>query len=213
VLETAARPHLGVDEFRDDDAGFHALEFPLEAGRASLRENFDRRVVGRQQPDLEHVGVGDKAFTVSATNGQINIAFTAGSANWPMVNAIEIVPGSASTPSAPSTSTSSLVRVNVGGAALTDASGAIWSADSGASGGYTWSTTANISGTSTPALYQSHRYGVFSYQYAVPSGSYTVNLKFAEPVMSGAGQRVFNVAINGSQVPSNFDIFAQAGGA
>jgi hypothetical protein len=141
------------------------------------------------------------------TNGQISIAFSAGSANWPMVNGIEIVGGTTATSSGPS-----LLRVNNGGQTYTDPSGATWSADTGYSGGSTWSTTANVSGTNTPALYQSHRYGVFNYQFSVPSGNYTVKLKFAEPVMSGSGQRVFNVAINGSQVLSNFDIFAQAGG-
>jgi hypothetical protein len=155
----------------------------------------------------------DKSFPVNVTSGQVSIAFTAGSANWPMVNAIEIVPGVVTPPTTPPSSSFNPVRVNVGGAALTDAAGALWAGDSGASGGSTWSTTANCTGTNTPALYRSHRWGVFSYQYAVPSGSYTVNLKFAEPVMNGAGQRVFNAAINGSQVLTNFDIFAQAGGA
>ena len=39
-----------------------------------------------------------------------------------------------------------------------------------------------------------------------------MTLKFAEPAFSSAGQRVFNVAINGNAVLSNFDIVAQAGG-
>ena len=39
-----------------------------------------------------------------------------------------------------------------------------------------------------------------------------MNLKFAELYFSAAGQRVFNVSINGQPVLSNFDIVAQAGG-
>ena len=42
--------------------------------------------------------------------------------------------------------------------------------------------------------------------------NYTVRLHFAEIYWTAAGQRVFNVSINGSQVLSNFDIFGTAGG-
>jgi len=40
----------------------------------------------------------------------------------------------------------------------------------------------------------------------------TVNLKFSENFATGAGQRKFNVLINGVQVLTNFDIFAAASG-
>jgi hypothetical protein len=112
-----------------------------------------------------------------------------------------------------SSRSSSTIRVNAGGGAYTTPDGVVWSADTNFANGSTWSTTATVSGTTAPALYQTQRWGQFTYQFAVPSGTYTVNLKFAEAYMSGAGQRVFDVAINGSQVLSNFDIFAQAGGA
>jgi hypothetical protein len=45
-----------------------------------------------------------------------------------------------------------------------------------------------------------------------PGASYTVRLDFAEIYWNSAGQRLFNVAINGNQVLSNFDIFVTAGG-
>lgn len=152
----------------------------------------------------------DKSFPVNVTNGQIEIAFTAGSQNWPTVNGIEIVAGSAVT-SAPSTG-AELVRVNAGDGGYTDASGAIWSADAGFTGGYTYASGGTVSGTTSQRLYQTSRWGVFSYQFAVPNGTRTVNLKFAEPVMGGAGQRLFNVSINGAAVLTDFDIYAQAGG-
>ncbi len=103
------------------------------------------------------------------------------------------------------------VRINTGGASYTDGSGNIWSADTSYSGGGAWSTSSAISGTSTPTLYQTCRYGTFNYQAAVPDGSYAVTLKFAEISLYGAGQRQFNVAIDGTPVLTNFDIFAQAG--
>src|SRR6202022_3138684 len=42
-------------------------------------------------------------------------------------------------------------------------------------------------------------------------GTYNVNLKFAEIYMTQPGQRVFNVAMNGTTVLTNFDIIAAAG--
>jgi fibronectin type 3 domain-containing protein len=58
------------------------------------------------------------------------------------------------------------------------------------------------------------RYGNFT--YTIPkltaSGTYTVRLDLVEYVFNAAGSRVFNVAINGTQVLSNFDIWKAAGG-
>ena len=93
-------------------------------------------------------------------------------------------------------------------------------ADTDASGGSTYATSAAIStsGVTSPApqaVYQTQRYGNFT--YAVPSltpgGSYTLRLHFAEVYWTAAGMRVFNVAVNSTTVLSNFDIFAAAGGA
>jgi hypothetical protein len=107
---------------------------------------------------------------------------------------------------------SGAIRVNSGGPAYTDPLGRSWSADTGFSGGSIYSTTSTIAGTSTPVLYQDERYGAFSYQFPVVNGGYTVNLKFADLYFTTPGQRVFNVAINGQTVLSNFDIVAAAGG-
>ena len=51
--------------------------------------------------------------------------------------------------------------------------------------------------------------------YTIPnrSGAQTVTLYFAETYVTGAGQRLFNVSINGATVLTNFDIYASAGGA
>ena len=112
-----------------------------------------------------------------------------------------------------------VVQINAGGAA----SGS-YSADTDFSGG----TTANFNvpvDTSqitaqglTPApqsVYDTERYGNFTYTIPnlTPGGSYNVRLDFAEIYWNAAGQRVFDVSINGSQVLSNFDIFVAAGGA
>jgi hypothetical protein len=107
------------------------------------------------------------------------------------------------------------VQINAGGAAASP-----FSADTDFSGGTTTSTgnTIDTSGVTNPApqaVYQSNRYGNFT--YTIPaltaSAAYTVRLHFAETYWTQAGQRTFNVSINGQQVLTNFDILATAGAA
>jgi hypothetical protein len=92
-------------------------------------------------------------------------------------------------------------------------------ADEDYTGGATAATTNAISttGVSNPApqsVYQHNRYGNFT--YTIPGltagASYTAQLDFAEEYWTAAGDRTFNVLINGTQVLTNFDIFATAGG-
>lgn len=75
----------------------------------------------------------------------------------------------------------------------------------------------DTSGTTNPApqaVYQSERNGNFSYVVPdlVPGATYTIRLHFAEIYWNAAGQRIFNVSVNGTQILSNFDIYAAAGG-
>jgi hypothetical protein len=88
------------------------------------------------------------------------------------------------------------------------------------SGGRTYTTRASIdtSAVSNPApqaVYQSERYGNFTHSVPglIAGGTYTVRLHFAEIYWTSRGQRLFNVAINGQQVLTNFDIYATAGAA
>ena len=92
-------------------------------------------------------------------------------------------------------------------------------ADEDYSGGATAyvSNAISTTGVTNPApqsVYQHNRYGNFT--YTIPGltagASYTVQLDFAEEYWTAAGDRTFNVLINGSQVLTNFDIFATAGG-
>ncbi|MGO8674047.1 MAG: malectin domain-containing carbohydrate-binding protein, partial [Capsulimonadaceae bacterium] len=63
------------------------------------------------------------------------------------------------------------------------------------------------------AVYQSNRYGAMTYTVGglTASTGYVVRLHFAETYFDAAGSRTFGVTINGTQVLSNFDIFATAG--
>ncbi len=103
--------------------------------------------------------------------------------------------------------------MNAGGPAYTDPQGRGWAADTNFTGGSTYGDSHPIANTDAEALYQSERYGAFQYQFAVPNGTYQLRLKFAELYFTGPGQRIFNVLINGQTALSNFDVFAQAGGA
>jgi len=94
-----------------------------------------------------------------------------------------------------------------------------FSADAFYSGGGTYSTgaaidTSGVISAAPQAVYQSERYGALS--YVIPGltagAAYRVRLHFAEIFFSAPGQRVFNVAINGSPVLSAFDIVTAAGG-
>jgi hypothetical protein len=110
----------------------------------------------------------------------------------------------------------STVSINAGGA---DAGSFV--ADAYYSGGSTYSTssaidTTQITGAVPPqAVFQTERYGEFSYTIPnrTPGSAQTVTLYFAESFWTAAGQRTFNVSINGATVLSGFDIFVAAGGA
>ena len=107
------------------------------------------------------------------------------------------------------------VAINTGGGAFTDASGVVYAVDTTSSPHPTLtgnSTTSAIGGTGDDALYQSYRYGTdFGYNVALASGDYTVQFQFMEPWATGAGQRVFDVLLEGQEVIGNLDLFTVAG--
>ena len=101
--------------------------------------------------------------------------------------------------------------VNAGGPAYVDAAGTLYEADTQFSGGRTYSRTTPIAGTEDDVLYQSERFGDFAYTVPLPNGHYVVTLHFAEIYWTTAGQRVFDVEIEGTEVVSNLDLVATVG--
>ncbi len=107
------------------------------------------------------------------------------------------------------------VSINAGGSA----SGS-FGADAYFTGGSTYSVTtavdtSQLGGTAPPqSVLQTERYGEFT--YTIPGltagNGYAVTLYFDEVFWTAAGQRTFNVAINGATVLTAFDIFTAAGG-
>jgi beta-galactosidase len=61
-------------------------------------------------------------------------------------------------------------------------------------------------------LYESYREGQFSYRVPVPDGKYKIVLHFIEPTAAAAGERVFDVSVNGKRVLKHVDVFAAGGG-
>jgi|GEM_PF-416641 len=111
--------------------------------------------------------------------------------------------------------TGGTVSINAGGAATGS-----FLADTYYSGGNTYSTTSAIdtslvTGAAPPqAVFQTERYGEFTYTIPnlTPGSAQTVTLYFQESYWTAAGQRIFDVAINGTTVLNAFDIYAAAGG-
>ena len=104
-----------------------------------------------------------------------------------------------------------LFAVNVGGAQYVDGTGVVYQGDTGFSGGKTYASTVAIAGTEDPQLYQTERYGSFTYALPVPDGEYLVTLKFAEVYFTQPGQRLFNVTMEGAEVIHELDLVAEAG--
>jgi len=157
------------------------------------------------------IGGSTGLYTAGSTPGSATVQATSGS-----------VSGTASVTVTASGSQAQLLAINAGGGTVGS-----FAADTDYSGGSTDTVTSAIttSGVTSPApqaVYQSERWGNFTYTLPgfTPGGSYTLRLHFAEtyygpgqPGGGGTGSRQFNVAINGTPVLNNFDIFAAAGGA
>jgi pectin methylesterase-like acyl-CoA thioesterase len=106
-----------------------------------------------------------------------------------------------------------IYQVNSGGSAVDS-----FAADAYYSGGTAFSsgTSINTNGVNNPApmsVYQTERYGNSAYTFTnlTAGANYIVRLHFAELYWGTAGSRMFNVSINGTQVLTNFDIYAVAG--
>jgi len=109
-----------------------------------------------------------------------------------------------------------------GGGAYVDGNGDTWAADRAYTpqngSGYvqsppkTTSTRSAIGGTTDDPLYQKARVNSMSYRFTgLPAGAYLLELRFAEIDNKKAGQRQFDVIVNGQPYLIAFDIAAQVG--
>jgi hypothetical protein len=106
-----------------------------------------------------------------------------------------------------------ITAINAGGHATGS-----FSTDKDVHGGRIFTThavidTNGIADSPPQQVYQSARSGTFTYiiPNLKPDASYQVRLYFADFRLTQAGQRQFDVSINGQRVLVNFDIIAEAG--
>jgi len=112
--------------------------------------------------------------------------------------------------------TSGVVSIDCGGSAAQP-----FVADTSFASGAASSTTHAIntsdwltSPVPPQSVLQTNRHGPMTYRMGgfTPGRSRSVTLYFVEHFWSAAGKRLFNVIINGNQVLTDFDVFADAGG-
>ncbi|GFO53880.1 hypothetical protein GMSM_08870 [Geomonas sp. Red276] len=159
---------------------------------------------------------GSQSFTITPASGYKIAAVTVDGASVGAVSSYTFSNVTANHTIAASftsttTATGAVFAVNSGGPQYTSSTGDTYLADAKYSGGSLTSTSATINGTTDGKLYQTGRYGNFYYQTSLPNGNYKVTLRFAETYFSASGKRVFNVAIGGTTVISNLDVYAKAG--
>jgi hypothetical protein len=195
------RLHFAETTF--DQAGLRRFNVAIN-GRQVL-PNFD---IFAAAGNRENAAVAETFAATADANGTITLLFTS-LVNNAQVNGIEV------------TSAQTGVSIDAGGTG-----GGGYLADQGFFGnaqpGQATSAAIDTSLVPDPApqeVYQTNRVAIagqnFGYTLTglAPNAPYAVRLHFAEtdPNFNHAGDRVFNVAINGRQVLSNFDIFATAG--
>lgn len=144
-----------------------------------------------------------KTATVVVSDGTLNLGFSA-SANNPLINGIEVIPGTTVRLEAGNTST------------FTDHIGNLFAADQYYTGGNTVDRGAiAISNTVDDRIYQTERYSMTAYAIPVVNGTYTVRLHMAEtsPSITSSGQRVFTVTAEGTTPSgwSNIDLYVIGG--
>lgn len=103
-----------------------------------------------------------------------------------------------------------MVAINSGGEAFS--SGDIdFEADQYYRGGEPNGTEDAISDTDMDTLFQSERYGQYTYEVPVSEASYDVTLYFNEMYQTEADARVFSVSVEGQPVLEDFDLFSSVG--
>ncbi len=122
------------------------------------------------------------------------------------------------------------LHINAGGPTITDPNNNTWQADRAYDASVGWgyvdangdsgsvdrrvaNPALDIASTTNDLVYTTERWAMDSYRVNVPSGAYKVRLHFAETWagITGPGQRVFDVYVEGSKLISGLDVFAAAG--
>ncbi len=153
------------------------------------------------------------SLLVSALNPATTYYFTVLASNWGGEAAV--TSGDAVTATTVAAGNGTSVLLSAGGYAV----GGYMNSQfvTGGNTNYHLGNVVDLSQVVNPApaeVYTTERWGPASWSIPnlTPGGSYNVRLHFVEAAHTAAGQRAFNVAINGATVLTNFDIYATAGG-
>ncbi|MBD0255804.1 MAG: T9SS type A sorting domain-containing protein [Cytophagales bacterium] len=152
--------------------------------------------------------VAQETFRVTVSDGTLNVNFVKGAADNPAIKAIEVL------------TAGSGLAINAGGSAfVSSTTGKRFAGDVYyASGAASSISSGEIANTADDGLYRNARVGVFSYGLPSGNGTFNVTLHFAETYFGsrtggGAGSRKFNVFVENVKRLSDYDVFADAGGA
>src|SRR5688500_9493338 len=96
------------------------------------------------------------------------------------------------------------LAIDSAGGPTTGSTGQVYAVDAGLVGSSPNTSVFAVANTTDDALFATRRTGSFSYSNAVPNGDYALRLLFADHY-SAAGQRKFNVNVEGQQVLSSYD--------
>ncbi|MGZ4814795.1 MAG: malectin domain-containing carbohydrate-binding protein [Terriglobales bacterium] len=240
---------LDPDIYRNSRQGDFTYDIPLKPGIYELRLHFAETEYGPE----DHLGGGEgsrlmsitingkpaltefdvvsdagasrtadvKVFTdvIPASDGKLHLGVSSVQGGRGMLSAIEVVPG---------------VRGHIRPVRLVTRDSAYysndshwWSPDNYFMGGQVATRVDSLGNTDDPELYESERWGHFSYAIPVVSGGrYTAILHFVErrfgsgrdtqvgpphAETTGSGHRVFDVVCNDSVILRDFDIQKEAG--
>ncbi len=95
--------------------------------------------------------------------------------------------------------------VNVGGPAYQASDGTIYRAEQHVSGGQT-GRIETVLGSNDATLYETYREGEIRIDAPLPSGRYDLTFLFAEPAEQAAGERLFDVFVEGKKILANADV-------
>ncbi len=147
-----------------------------------------------------------------ANDGKLHLEFSGDEGRQALLSAIEILPGAHGRMRP--------VRILARQSPYYSNDSEWWSPDSYFEGGQISNYTTPVSGTDDPELYQTERWGNFSYAIPVSPGKYSVWLHFAarhgdavSPPLApsgGAQVRIFNVFCNGEAILESFDLPREA---
>ena len=216
------------------------LHFAESTWTASGQRQFNVLVNGQQvlsnfdiyaTAGAQNTVVTQTINTLADSNGVILLQLAVGASDQPEIRALDVTQSTGGVAMGQAAGTSTYVGIDAGGPTegqfdqfLEDDNVGDFALpqDPFTFGGATDSTeqvvgTTGVADPAPEAVYQTERYGALGYTFTglLPSSAYTLRLHFAEttPNYTAPGDRVFQVAVNGTLVLSNYDIFARAGGA